>query len=154
MVAACFQGASRMNKTLIGTSLALALWALAPAAQAAQTCKLSFDMAGWSVFYKTASGTGTVTCSDGSRLAVKVSAKGGGLTVGKSKIRNGVGEFAMVENIRDVLGSYAAVEAHAGAQKAAHAQAMTNGKVSLALAGKGEGWDLGVAFTRFTIEAR
>ena len=143
-----------MNKTLIGTSLALALWALAPAAQAAQTCKLSFDMAGWSVFYKTASGTGTVTCSDGSRLAVKVSAKGGGLTVGKSKIRNGVGEFAMVENIRDVLGSYAAVEAHAGAQKAAHAQAMTNGKVSLALAGKGEGWDLGVAFTRFTIEAR
>ncbi len=143
-----------MNKTLIGTSLALALWALAPAAQATQTCKLSFDMAGWSVFYKTASGTGTVTCSDGSRLAVKVSAKGGGLTVGKSKIRNGVGEFAMVENIRDVLGSYAAVEAHAGAQKAAHAQAMTNGKVSLALAGKGEGWDLGVAFTRFTIEAR
>ena len=143
-----------MNKTLIGTSLALALWALAPAAQAAQTCKLSFDMAGWSVFYKTASGTGTVTCSDGSRLAVKVSAKGGGLTVGKSKIRNGVGEFAMVENIRDVLGSYAAVEAHAGAQKAAHAQAMTNGKVSLALAGKGQGWDLGVAFTRFTIEVR
>ena len=143
-----------MHKTLIGTSLALALFALAPAAQAAQTCKLSFNMAGWSVFYKTASGTGTVTCSDGSRLAVKVSAKGGGLTVGKSKIRNGVGEFAMVENIRDVLGSYAAVEAHAGAQKAAHAQAMTNGKVSLALAGKGEGWDLGVAFTRFTIEAR
>ena len=143
-----------MHKTLIGTSLALALLALAPAAQAAQTCKLDFNMAGWSVFYKTASGTGTVTCSDGSRLAVKVSAKGGGLTVGKSKIRNGVGEFAMVENIRDVLGSYAAVEAHAGAQKAAHAQAMTNGKVSLALAGKGEGWDLGVAFTRFTIEAR
>ncbi len=140
-----------MNKTLIGTSLALALWALAPAAQATQTCKLSFDMAGWSVFYKTASGTGTVTCSDGSRLAVKVSAKGGGLTVGKSKIRNGVGEFAMVENIRDVLGSYAAVEAHAGAQKAAHAQAMTNGKVSLALAGKGEGWDLGVAFGKFTL---
>jgi hypothetical protein len=31
---------------------------------------------------------------------------------------------------------------------------MTNGKVSLALAGKGEGWDLGVAFTKFTLSAR
>lgn len=143
-----------MHKSLIGTSLALALFALAPAAQAAQTCKLNFNMAGWSVFYKTASGTGTVSCSDGSRLAVKISAKGGGLTVGKSKIQNGTGEFARVNNIRDVLGSYAAVEAHAGAEKAAHAQAMTNGDVSLALAGKGQGWDLGVAFTKFTIEAR
>jgi hypothetical protein len=143
-----------MHKTLIGTSLALALFALAPAAQASQTCKLSFNMAGWSIFYKTASGTGIVTCSNGASLPVKISAKGGGLTVGKSKIQNGIGEFAMVDNIRDVLGSYAAVEAHAGAEKAAHAQAMTNGKVSLALAGKGQGWDLGVAFTRFTIEAR
>ena len=143
-----------MHKTLIGTSLALALFALAPAAQASQTCKLNFNMAGWSIFYKTASGTGTVTCSDGTRLPVKISAKGGGLTVGKSKIQNGIGEFARVDNIRDVLGSYAAVEAHAGAEKSAHAQAMTNGKVSLALAGKGQGWDLGVAFTRFKIEAR
>ena len=143
-----------MHKTLIGTSLALALLALAPVAQAAQTCKLSFNMAGWSIFYKTASGTGIVTCSNGASLPVKISAKGGGLTVGKSKIQNGIGEFARVDNIRDVLGSYAAVEAHAGAEKAAHAQAMTNGKVSLALAGTGQGWDLGVAFTKFTIEAR
>ena len=43
-----------MHKTLIGTSLALALFALAPAAQASQTCKLSFNMSGWSIFYKTA----------------------------------------------------------------------------------------------------
>jgi hypothetical protein len=95
-----------------------------------------------------------VTCNNGKSLAVKISAKGGGLTVGKSKITNGFGEFANVENIRDVLGSYASGEATAAAGKSAIGQAMTNGKVSLALSGKGEGWDLGVAFTKFTIEAR
>ena len=141
---------------ILAGALLLAAGVVAPSAHAAGNidCELRFNLSGWSIFYKTASGTGTVTCSNGSSLAVKISAKGGGLTVGKSKIQNGIGEFARVDNIRDVLGSYAAVEAHAGAEKAAHAQAMTNGKVSLALAGKGQGWDLGVAFTKFTIEAR
>ena len=85
---------------------------------------------------------------------MRISAKGGGLTVGKSKITNGFGEFANVQNIRDVLGSYASAEATAGAKKSAIGQAMTNGKVSLALSGKGKGWDLGVAFSKFTLEAR
>ena len=76
---------------------------------------------------------------------------GGGLTVGKSKITDGFGEFANVYKISDVMGSYATGEAHAGAGASAKAQVMTNGKVSLALAGKGEGWDLGVAFGKFTL---
>ena len=69
-------------------------------------------------------------------------------------IVNGIGEFSGVRNIREVLGSYAAAEAHAGAVKSSKAQAMTKGDVSLALAGTGEGWDVGVAFGRFTLEAR
>ena len=144
-----------MHKNIsgIGMALALALFA-SPAVAQNLTCKLSFSSSGWSIFYKTMSGSGTVTCTNGQTLPVTISAKGGGLTVGKSKITNGFGEFAEVKDIRDVLGSYAAGEAHAGAEKSAHAQAMTNGKVSLALAGKGQGWDLGVAFTKFTIEAR
>lgn len=144
-----------MHKTLIGGALALALaFSAAPASAQNLTCKLTFSSSSWSIFYKTTSGTGTVTCNNGTSLPVSISAKGGGLTVGKSKITNGFGEFAEVRNIRDVLGSYAAAEAHAGTEKSAHAQAMTNGKVSLALAGKGEGWDLGVAFTKFTLSAR
>lgn len=61
---------------------------LAPQAQAAGNidCKLSFNLEGWSVFYKTASGTGTITCDNGAVIPVKISSKGGGLTVGKSKI--------------------------------------------------------------------
>ncbi len=144
-----------MHKTLFGGALALGLALVAsPAAAQNLTCKLSFSSSSWSIFYKTTSGTGTVTCSNGQTLAVRISAKGGGLTVGKSKIDNGFGEFAEVKNIRDVLGSYAAAEAHAGTVKSANAQVMTNGKVSLALAGKGEGWDLGVAFSKFTLKAR
>ena len=144
-----------MHKTLLGGALLLGMaFAAAPASAQSMTCKMTFSSSSWSIFYKTTSGTGTVTCSNGKSLAVKISAKGGGLTVGKSKITNGFGEFANVENIRDVLGSYASGEATAAAGKSAIGQAMTNGKVSLALSGKGEGWDLGVAFSKFTISAR
>ena len=132
----------------------LALCAFVPAQAGEIDCKLSFSMSGWSVFYKTASGTGVVTCDNGQRLAVKVSSKGGGLSFGKSKIENGTGEFSGVRDIRDVLGTYATAEAHAGAVKSSKAQAMTKGDVSLALAGTGQGWDIGVAFGKFVLEAR
>ena len=132
------------------------LIALTPAAQAAGNvdCKLRFNLEGWSAFYKTAKGTGTITCDDGSSLPVSISAKGGGITFGKSKIENGVGEFSGVSSIRETLGTYAAAEAHAGAVKSSKAQVMTKGEVSLALAGTGQGWDLGVAFGNFVIEPR
>lgn len=142
------------RKTLFrGLALCLAL-AAAPSAMAGDlTCKMTYSLTGWSVFYKTASGTGNITCNNGQALSVRIQAKGGGLTFGKYKIRNGFGQFANVDDIRDVLGSYATAEAHASADKSASAQAMTNGDVSLSLAGKGEGWSLGVAFSKFTIEA-
>lgn len=147
-----------MKKTLRNghiRSLALCLALVAaPAAMAGDlTCKMTYNLSGWSAFYKTASGTGVVTCNNGQRMSVKIETKGGGLTFGKYKIRNGFGQFANVNDIRDVLGSYATAEAHAAADKSASAQAMTNGKVSLALSGKGKGWSLGVAFSRFAIEA-
>jgi len=136
---------------------AFAVLAFAPpaAARASLECHLSYTLSGWSVFYKTASGEGTVRCSNGQRLGVRLRTKGGGLTFGKTKITNGSGEFAGVHDIHDVLGAYANAEAHAGASsKSAGAVAMTKGEVSLALAGKGEGWNLGVAFGKFVLEAR
>lgn len=135
------------------TALLLAAVALPGVASAhgTITCKLKFSMSGWSVFYKTSSGRGTISCSNGQSMAVKISAKGGGLTVGKSRIDHGTGEFSGVHSIGDALGSYATAEAHAGASKSSKAQVMTKGEVSLALAGTGRGWDLGVAFGKFTI---
>lgn len=117
-------------------------------------CRLTFTMSGWSVFYKTASGTGTVSCDNGQRMAVRIRAKGGGLSFGKSRIENGTGEFSGVHHIREVLGTYATAEAHAGAVRSSKAQVMTKGEVSLALAGTGRGWDVGVAFGKFVIEPR
>ena len=147
---------STLSRYLILVAALPFLLALAPAAQAAGNvdCKLRFNLEGWSAFYKTAKGTGTITCDDGSSLPVSISAKGGGITFGKSKIENGVGEFSGVSSIRETLGTYAAAEAHAGAVKSSKAQVMTKGEVSLALAGTGQGWDLGVAFGNFVIEPR
>lgn len=114
-------------------------------------CEMTFTMSGWSAFYKTASGTGSIKCSNGQSMNVKLTAKGGGLTVGKSTIEDGRGKFSAVTGINELLGSYAAAEAHAGAVKSAKAQVMTKGEVSLALSGTGRGWDLGIAFGKLTI---
>lgn len=143
-----------MNKPVLLAAAAALLFAAASASARDLDCKLSFDLAGWSVFYKTSSGTGVVTCDNGQRLAVRISTKGGGISFGKSRIENGTGEFSGVDDIRDVLGTYATAEAHAGAVKSSKAQVMTKGEVSLALAGTGKGWDLGFAFGKFVIEAR
>jgi hypothetical protein len=140
---------------LIGFSALFAVGMPAANAQTAQVdCEMSFTMKGWSAFYKTASGNGTIKCSNGQSMNVKLVAKGGGLTVGKSSIEDGHGEFSDIHNIQEVLGSYVSAEAHAGAVKSAKAQVMTKGEVSLALSGKGRGWDLGIAFGKLTISQR
>jgi len=144
----------RFRRSFLAAVILSASFAGAPAQAGEIDCRLHFSMSGWSVFYKTSSGEGTVSCDNGQRLAVRISAKGGGLSFGKSKIENGTGEFSGVRDIRDVLGTYATAEAHAGASRSTKAQAMTKGDVSLALAGKGSGWDVGVAFGKFVLEAR
>ena len=138
------------------SALALAaLLAVALPAQAGElSCTLAFSMKGWSAFYKHSSGQGTVRCSNGQTLAVRIEAKGGGLTFGKSEIRDGVGKFAGVTSIRDVLGGYATGEASAAAGKGAKAQVVTKGPVSLALTGKGHGVELGVSFGSFILSER
>ncbi len=137
--------------------LALLVGAMAPSVARADgplDCKLRFSMQGWSVFYKTAEGEGTVTCSNGDKLPVRIASRGGGITFGKSRIDNGRGEFSGIYNIRDVLGGYAAAEAHAGAGKSSKAQVVTKGSVSLALTGTGSGWDIGVSIGNFVLTER
>lgn len=138
------------------TALALMLVAGLPRAALAEEadldCKLRFSLSGWSLIYKRADGTGTVTCANGKSIPVKITANGGGLTVGKSHIDNGTGKFTDVHKIEDVLGSYAQGDASIGAGKSGTAQVLTKGTVSLALAGAGEGIDIGVSFGGFTIE--
>lgn len=142
------------NVVSVALAMTVMVAATAPAnaAEANVRCHMDFTMSGWSAFYKRASGNGRITCSNGQALSVKLTSQGGGLTVGKSSIENGRGEFSAVASVDEILGSYVSAEAHAGAVKSAKGQVLTKGEVSLALSGTGRGWDLGIAFGRFTIE--
>jgi hypothetical protein len=141
-----------MRSVLTGILLAAgALAAGAPRAWSETNCRMTFDLKGWSAIYKVAHGHGKVTCDNGQTATVRIEAKGGGLTAGKSEIRNGTGRFSGVSSIDSIFGSYASASAEAGASKSAEAMALTKGEVSLALSGKGHGFDLGVSFSDFKI---
>ena len=114
-------------------------------------CEMKYTLKGWSAFYKVANGSGTITCDNGQSAEVTLEAKGGGLTAGKYKIDDGLGKFSEVGDVSELLGTYVASAAEAGAVKSTSAGAMTKGEVSLALAGKGTGFNLGVSFGKFTI---
>ena len=143
-----------MNRLLPIVGLSLVLASPAALAKGKVDCNLRFDMKGWSAIYKTASGSGTITCDNGQKMDVTVSAKGGGLSVGKQKIEGGTGDFSGVSDIKETLGGYASAEAHVGAAKSGTAQILTKGDVQLKLAGAGKGWDVGVTFGKFTIKAK
>ena len=133
-----------------GVAVVVALMAVP--LQAGTTCEMTFTMKGWSAFYKTSSGTGTIRCDNGQSAKVKLSAKGGGITFGRSQIKDAIGKFTEVDDLSELFGSYAQGEAHAGAGKSAKASVVTKGEISLAIAGKGTGVDLGISFGKLTIE--
>lgn len=134
--------------------LALAMAVAAPSFAGAEglDCKLHYKLDGWSMVYSSATGSGTVDCANKQSMPVKISAKALGATVGKWRIDKGTGRFTDVQNINDVLGTYAKGEINAGLAKSGSLQVLTKGNVSLALAGKGEGVNLGVEVGGFTIE--
>ena len=141
----------RRTAPIVAITLALLVLALRPALAHTTKCTMTFTLEAWSVFYRTASGRGKVTCDNGQTARVAIKTAGGGLTVGKSKVTKGRGEFSETGDISDIFGAYAQAEAHAGAGKSADAQVVTKGEVSLALSGTGQGVDLGVSFGKFTI---
>jgi hypothetical protein len=142
---------------LVAPALMLAAGSMfsATSAQAAGPkidCQMKFSLTGWSAIYKHAEGAGTVSCSNGRTYPVNIVAVGGGLTVGKYKVEGGSGKFSDVYDVGEIFGSYAQGEANAGIVKSGTAQVLTKGNVSLALAGSGEGVDLGISFGKFTVE--
>ena len=144
-----------MKRRMVLGSLALllSLTAVAPAGAVAETtvCRMDYTLKGWSIFYKASRGAATITCDNGQTAQAKISAKGGGLTAGRSEIRDGYGKFSEVADIKELFGTYAMATAAAGAVQSAEAQALTKGEVSLALAGNGTGIEVGISFGKFTI---
>jgi hypothetical protein len=143
-----------MRTVLFGFALVVAS-ALAPAHAGETSCTLHYDMSGGGAFYKHSTGSGTITCSNGQKIAVGIESKGGGLTFGHSDIKDGTGRFSPVHDIHDLIGGYATAEANAGSGRdASKAQVVTKGSISLALTGKGTGHTLGVSFGSFIISER
>jgi len=112
---------------------------------------MKYNLKGWSVFYKTAAGTGSIRCDNGQKADVRLSSRGGGLTAGKTEIRNGIGYFSRVASISELFGRYDAASAGAAAGKATTATALIKGNTHLSLTGKGKGFELGVALGKLTI---
>lgn len=140
------------GRRFVQTSMVLCALALSQIVSAASLeCTMRFSLSGWSVIYKHTSGKGVVTCKNGQTMKVKIETHGGGLTAGKSRIDDGIGNFSDVNKISDVLGTYAQADASAGAVKSGTAQVLTKGEVSLALSGAGQGIDLGISVGGMTI---
>lgn len=130
-------------------ALAVALGAAAPAA-AETTCEMTFRLAGWSAFYKTATGEGSVRCKNGQTAEVSLRVNGGGFTFGNSTFE-GKGTFSGVQGISDVFGGYFRVAAEGGP---AGAYIYNKGPVHLAVSGSGRGFTLGFDFGNLKITKR
>jgi len=113
-------------------------------------CDLTFSLTEWAAVYEHATGTGTITCENGQTAKVAVTSKGVGLTAGKFRI-DGKGEFSKVHDIADLYGGYVAAEGDAGLVKAGETSLVTKGDVSLAIAGNGEGWNVGISIGQFKL---
>ena len=131
--------------------LAAGMWSGDAAAAGKIDCKMKFNLRGWAALYKHAEGTGVISCDNGRAFNVNIVAVGGGLTAGKYRVDNGTGKFSDVNSVDELFGDYAQAEANAGVVKSGSAQVLTKGTASLALAGAGEGVDLGISFGKFTI---
>ena len=145
----------RSPRLILGAACLTSLFLIAGPSSFAnekKDCDMTFTLKGWSAIYKTAHGEGTITCNNGETAKVNLKVHGGGLTFGKSEIFDGKGEISGVKSIKDIFGSYAAADVHAGAVKSVSGQVLTKGNVSIALAGTGSGVDVGIDFSKFTIE--
>ena len=117
-------------------------------------CELTYDLKGWSVFYKHAKGAGHITCSNGQEADVRIVTHGGGISFGTHEVIDGRGSFSAVRDINELYGGYAEATAHAGAGSSVDARAMMKGNVNLSLSGTGQGVNVGFAFGRFSIEPK
>lgn len=149
-------GIIHMRRLPLALLAACVFAAVTPTAYARETsCSLTYSMSGGGVFVKRSAGEGVIRCDNGQSMAVNIQSKGGGLTFGHSEITNGMGKFSGVNDIRDLLGSYATAEANAGnSSSASKAQVVTKGSISLALSGRGSGRTLGISFGNFIISQR
>ncbi|MEN8183565.1 MAG: hypothetical protein ABFS46_13635 [Myxococcota bacterium] len=114
-------------------------------------CRMTYDLKGWSVLYKTARGPGRIVCENGQTASVQITTHGGGITFGVDSVVGGRGVISGVWDIDEIFGVYVQAVGHAGAGPSVSGRVMTKGRVSLALSEGGRGVNLGFAFGAFSI---
>ena len=114
-------------------------------------CTMKFQLKSWSVFYKSAKGTGTITCSNGSRADVKIRSQGGGISFGKENIANGYGKFSPVHSIEELYGKYGSAGGEGGAGKSRIGASLSKDNITLDIKGTGTGGGFGFDFSGFRI---
>lgn len=117
------------------------------------TCSMTYKLSGFSLGYKQYDGLGEVTCRNGQKAQVVLSSKSIGFTIGKSEIE-GEGHFTDVKDIKEIYGNYISLGNHFGFINSIDRQILTRGEISLALIGKGRGFDIGVTIGDLTIRRR
>jgi hypothetical protein len=137
---------------VVGTVVAASAAFAAGHGAALTKCTMDFTLKGWSAVYKTAHGTGRITCDNGDAANARIKVAGGGLTFGKTQILNGKAVFSGVKGVEECFGRYAAAQAHAGVVKSGEVGVYTRGEVSMAVSGTGRGVDIGIDFGEFRIE--
>lgn len=147
---------SRIHSTIALCAAAVLLLLASPAIAKPTRCHLTYDVKGWSIFYKVARGAGQIKCADGQTANVSIVAHGGGISLGTEDVKRGRGRFSGTERIADLYGTYIEINSHAGvgADASVDARAMFKGSKRLSLTGRGSGFNLGFAIGGFTIKAR
>lgn len=140
----------------LGLVLLVALPALAEEemAESKIKCEMEFSMKGWAAIYRTASGSGTITCSNGEKIEVVLESRGFGLAAGEAEVSDARGVFSPVAKTEELLGTYIGRSAVAAAGKADAAGAFTKGDVSLAVYGEGKGKGLAAGGAKITIKRK
>ncbi len=121
--------------------------------QKLSSCTMTYRMKGFSLAYKQYDGFGEVECRNGQKVQVALSSKSIGFTIGSSEI-DGEGHFSEVKDINEIFGNYVSLGNHFGFIKSIDRQILTKGEVSLALIGKGRGFDIGFTIGDLSIARR
>lgn len=117
------------------------------------SCSMTYKLEGFSLAYRQYDGSGEVTCDNGEKALVSLSSKSIGFTIGYSSIE-GEGYFTEVRNINEILGNYISLGNHFGFNKSIDRQILTSGEISLALTGRGHGFDIGFTIGDLSIKWR
>ena len=141
-----------MKTSVLWLMLCLTGSALAQVPSPPRACELSFASTNWWPLYRGFTGEGTVRCRDGQSMRVHVVGQGHELSVDRWKIAHGSGRYSQVTRMEDTLGHFVRTRDGSRLVKDAGAAVPEDARPHLALAGRGNGFEVDDAIEDLRIE--